>query len=60
MLSVIIPSRNEKFLDNTIRDVLAKASGEVEVIPILDGYDTPRIEDPRVKYIHFEERKGLY
>jgi len=59
MLSVIIPSRNEIFLDKTIRDVLAKAKGEVEVIPILDGYDAPRVEDSRVKYIHFPERKGM-
>lgn len=59
MLSVIIPSRQELFLDNTIRDVLSKATGEIEVIPILDGYDTPRIEDPRVKYIHFKERNGM-
>jgi glycosyltransferase involved in cell wall biosynthesis len=59
MISVIIPSRQEKFLDNTIRDVLKKAVGEVEVIPILDGYDTPRIEDSRVHYIHFPDRKGM-
>lgn len=59
MLSVIIPSLNEIFLDKTIRDVLDKAEGETEVIPILDGYDVPRLEDPRVKYIHFPERKGM-
>lgn len=59
MLSVIIPSRNEIFLDKTILDVLNKASGEIEVFPILDGYDTKRIEDPRVHYIHFQERRGM-
>ena len=59
MLSVLIPSRQEKFLDKTILDVLKKASEEVEVIPILDGYDVPRIKDKRVHYIHFPERKGM-
>jgi len=51
MLTVIIPSKTEKFLDNTIRDVLKNATGEIEVIPVLDGYDCPRIEDPRVNYL---------
>jgi glycosyltransferase involved in cell wall biosynthesis len=51
MLSIAIPSKNERFLDNTIRDVLENATGEIEVFPILDGYDCPRIEDPRVHYI---------
>jgi len=59
MLSVIIPSLNEKFLDKTILDILNKAEDEVEVIPILDGYDTPRIEDPRVRYIYTPERMGM-
>jgi len=58
ILSVIIPSRCELFLDKTIKDVLEKATGEIEIIPVLDGYDCPRIEDPRVKYIHFEKGKG--
>lgn len=51
VLTVIIPSRTEKFLDNTIRDVLKNAQGEIEVIPVLDGYDTERIKDPRVNYL---------
>lgn len=37
-LSVIIPSRNEQFLPNTIDDLAAKATGDVEIIAILDGY----------------------
>jgi len=36
MLSIIIPSRNERFLDNTVDDLLKKAEGEIEVIPVLD------------------------
>jgi hypothetical protein len=65
MLSIAIPSKNERFLDNTIRDVLENATGEIEVFPILDGYDCPHIEDPRVHYIvlpptgHMKKRHGI-
>lgn len=55
MLSIIIPSRTEKFLQRTIQDVLEKATGEIEVLPVLDGYELlPEeiVTDPRVKYIH--------
>ena len=55
MLSLAIPSKTEKFLDNTIRDVLENATGEIEVFPILDGYDCERIDDPRVHYIVMPE-----
>lgn len=36
MLSVVIPSRNEIFLQKTVDDILDKAIGEIEVIVILD------------------------
>lgn len=54
MLSIAIPSRNEKFLRQTILDVLANATGEIEVFPVLDGYEpSPEeiVEDPRVHYL---------
>ena len=51
LLCIAIPSKTEKFLDRTILDVLEKATGNVEVWPILDGYDCERIDDPRVHYI---------
>ena len=53
-VSIIIPARTEKFLNNTIKSVLDNAVGDIEVIPVLDGYgDTPyeKIDDPRVRYI---------
>lgn len=60
MLSVIIPARNELFLNETIVDILKKAQGEIEIIPILDGYLPDMfIEDSRVKYVHFKERQGM-
>jgi glycosyltransferase involved in cell wall biosynthesis len=54
MLSIIIPARTELYLNRTIQDVLAKATGEIEIIVVLDGYgDTPYepVIDKRVKYI---------
>jgi glycosyltransferase involved in cell wall biosynthesis len=60
-VTVIIPSRNEPLLRRTVEDLLAKATGDIEIIPILEGYwpDPPLPEDPRVKYIHWGEVKGL-
>lgn len=54
MLTVAIPSKTEVFLKKTILDVLDKATGDIEVLPILDGYEPPSSEivsDPRVRYI---------
>jgi len=54
MLSIAIPSRNEIFLKKTILDVLEKATGEIEIFPVLDGYDLPAeefVDDPRVHYL---------
>lgn len=58
MLSIIIPSKTEKFLDNTIRDVLLNATGEIEIIPVLDGYKPDTyIDDSRVNYLHLDPSK---
>ncbi|MDD5013718.1 MAG: glycosyltransferase [Atribacterota bacterium] len=57
MLSIVIPSKTEVFLKNTVEDVLKKATGEIEIFPVLDGYDLKSdeiIEDERVKYIKLE------
>lgn len=58
LLSVIIPSRNDEFLQKTINDLLEKAEGEIEVIVILDGYwpDPILEDDPRVIILH----QGLF
>jgi len=45
-VSVIIPSRNERFLAPTIADVLEKATGDIEIIAVLDGYwPDPQLPD---------------
>jgi glycosyltransferase involved in cell wall biosynthesis len=51
MLSVIIPVRNERWLQQTINDLLAKAEGEIEIIVVMDGVWQDVEENPRVKII---------
>lgn len=62
MLSIIIPARNEQFLQKTILELLEKAEGEIEVISVLDGYWPPSeeiVNDKRVKYLHRGESHGM-
>lgn len=68
MVTICIPSKTERFLKQTTRDVLEKATGEIEVIVILDGYSLPPedvVDDPRVRYIklessfHNQKRHGI-
>jgi glycosyltransferase involved in cell wall biosynthesis len=59
--SVIIPSRGERFMPQTVNDIFAKAAGEIEVIVILDGY-WPAVmpaEHPNLHYIHFTDPRGM-
>lgn len=52
MISIIIPSKNEKYLEKTIRGILESATGAIEVLPVLDGYEPSEIiNDPRVHYL---------
>lgn len=60
LISIVIPSKTELFLERTIRDVLEKATGDIEVYPVLDGYEPPAeeiVDDPRVHYVRFEPTK---
>lgn len=61
MLSIIIPARNEKFLGQTVNELLQKATGQIEVIAVLDGYwpDPPLPDDSRLKVIHFGRSRGM-
>lgn len=61
-VSIAVPSRNEIFLRHTIIDILKNATTDIEVFPILDGYEPPEEElviDPRVTYIRLEKQKYL-
>ena len=59
-LSIIIPARNEGFLQNTIDNILANVRGATEVIVILDGYwpkeGIPQHE--KIQIIHHEKSIG--
>ena len=68
MVSIVVPSKTEKFLEQTTRDILAKATGDIEVLVVLDGYELPPeqiVDDPRVIYIHLpaanisQKRQGI-
>lgn len=60
-ISLIIPSRHERFLNATIVDVLAHAVGDLEILPVLEGYwpDPPLPEDPRIVPLHFGVAQGM-
>lgn len=57
-ISIIIPSRNEKYLDVTVKDLLAKAKGPLEIIVVVEGEPFPE-EIEGVKYIINEQPIGM-
>lgn len=60
-VSIVIPARNEPYLQQTVSDVLTKATGDVEVIVVLDGYwpDPPLATHPRLIQLHNGQAKGM-
>lgn len=59
-LSILIPSRNEKFLNHTLRDLYKNIRGDTEIIVVFDG-DWPQDSIPdneRLRIIHHSEAKG--
>ena len=59
-VSVVVPSRNERFLAPTVADLLAKSRGDCEIIVILEGYWEHNLpSDKRVKQIHFGKPHGM-
>jgi len=63
LLSIIIPSRNERYLQATIDGLLANALGEVEIIPVIEGQTMHPTgssrPDPRVKPVVHAEPQGM-
>lgn len=60
-VSVIIPGRCEEYFQQTIDSCLGNARGDIEIIPIIDGYvpdPSLKIEDDRVKPIFLDEPLG--
>lgn len=60
-VSVIIPSRNEIFLPQTVADILKHATGSIEVIAVLDGaWANPMpADDPRLTILHYSNSHGM-
>jgi len=61
LVSIIVPTRNEKFLQNTIDDLTEKSKGEVEIIAVLDGYwpNPPLRDNPRLTILHTGKPVGM-
>lgn len=60
-VSIIIPGRCEKYFQQTIDSVLAAAQGDVEIIPVIDGYEPEpplQIRDKRIRPIFLERSIG--
>ncbi|OGM60825.1 hypothetical protein A3A75_00120 [Candidatus Woesebacteria bacterium RIFCSPLOWO2_01_FULL_39_10] len=52
-LSVIIPSRNEIFLNQTIKDILSQAVTNIEIIVAIDEkWPDEIVQDKKVTYLH--------
>ncbi len=60
ILSVIIPARNEEWLERTIDSVLLNAEMYTQIITILDGYwpDPPIADRENVTFIHHTKPVG--
>jgi len=61
-ISIVIPSRHERYIQKTIQSLLKSARGSIEILAILDGYwcDPEEIVlDKRVNYIHFTKPRGM-
>jgi len=61
MVSVIIPSYKDPLLHKTIDNLLENATGEVEIIVVLDAYwpVTPIKDDPRIVQVHLGKNVGM-
>lgn len=59
-LSVLIPSRQEMFLKNTVEDILAHIEGDTNIIVGLDGAwaDPPLVDHPKLTIIHHSQSIG--
>lgn len=60
-VSVVIPARNERFLLQTVQDILKHASNAVDCTVVLDGYwpNPPLPDDPRLRILHRGQALGM-
>ncbi len=61
LLSVVIPSHNDVYLHKTIDSLLTNAEGDIEIIPVLDGYKpkVPIKDDPRIRVQTHGVNRGM-
>lgn len=59
-LSILIPSRNEQFLANTVEDIIKNKRGKTEVIVGLDGEwaDPPVVDHPDITILYYNQSIG--
>ena len=57
-VSVVIPARNEPYLQKTVDDVFAKSHGDIEIIVVLDAGDDRLEQKPNLKIIHHDYPLG--
>jgi len=61
IVSIVVPGRCEPYFQNTVDSVLKSATGDIEVIAVVDGpgQNPPVVSsDPRVKVINLEKSIG--
>lgn len=60
-VTIVIPARHELYLQHTVTDILTKATGDIELIVVLDNYwhDPILTDDPRLTIVHWGVRRGL-
>jgi len=60
-LSIIIPSRGEQFMPQTVNDIFKKAKEDFEIIVILDGVWPAAfpVDRPNLVYVHRGESQGM-
>jgi len=60
-LSIIIPARNEIYLEKTIDDLFSKAKGDIEVLVMLDGWwpDPPLTDRSNLTIVHTGSGCGM-
>jgi glycosyltransferase involved in cell wall biosynthesis len=61
MLSIVIPSYKDPLLHKTIQSLLDNATGDIEIIPVIDGYTLkePLSNDPRVHPVFLHKNGGM-
>jgi glycosyltransferase involved in cell wall biosynthesis len=65
MISVVIPVYKDPLLQKTIESLLENAEGEIEIIPVLDGYwphppeDDYDWSDKRIRVVHLGKKGGM-